>query len=110
MAENMSTPFYATAPRRHDGGVKHDVGIKIYDTNGKVMVNGGGWTRNGAKTITAENNSLTFSAAPASATGPDQNPERLNAYATVTLEIELIMTAVYDSRCHISPDKPGLYN
>jgi type 1 fimbria pilin len=51
MDENMSTPFYATAPRRQRWWRQHDVGIKIYDTNGKVMVNGGGWTR-----IWGENN------------------------------------------------------
>ncbi|MGU3791926.1 fimbrial protein [Enterobacter roggenkampii] len=36
----------------------------------------------------AENNSLTFSAAPASATGAQPKPGTFEAYATVTLEIE----------------------
>ena len=67
-----------------------DVGIKIYDTDGDpVMVNGGALkTEMGSTSIIGgkNNGTITFSAAPASATGARPQPGTFNADATITLE------------------------
>lgn len=67
-----------------------DVGITVYDKwDRQVNVNGGKMDMDkGINTGGAENNSLTFSAAPASATGAQPKPGAFEAYATITLEIE----------------------
>lgn len=67
-----------------------DVGIVVYDKwDRQVSVNGGRMDMDrGENNNGAENNSLTFSAAPASATGAQPKPGTFEAYATVTLEIE----------------------
>lgn len=67
-----------------------DVGIVVYDKwERQVSVNGGRMDMDmGANNGGAENNSLTFSAAPASATGTQPKPGTFDAYATITLEIE----------------------
>ncbi|HBL4905539.1 fimbrial protein StgD [Enterobacter hormaechei] len=67
-----------------------DVGIVVYDKwERQVSVNGGRMDMDmGANNGGAENNSLTFSAAPASATGAQPKPGTFEAYATITLEIE----------------------
>jgi len=66
-----------------------DVGITIYDKWDKVVnVNGGKMDMDmGVNNGGAEKNSLTFSAAPASATGATPAPGTFEAYATITLEI-----------------------
>lgn len=66
-----------------------DVGIVIYDKADRVVnVNGGKMDMDrGKNNGGAENNTLTFSAAPASATGVRPQPGTFEAYATITLEI-----------------------
>lgn len=66
-----------------------DVGIVIYDKADRVVtVNGGSMSMDrGPNNQGAETNSLTFSAAPASATGAQPRPGTFDAYATITLEI-----------------------
>lgn len=66
-----------------------DVGIVVYDKwDRQVSVNGGKMDMDmGVNNSGAENNSLTFSAAPASATGAQPKPGTFEAYATITLEI-----------------------
>lgn len=66
-----------------------DVGIVIYDKADRaVNVNGGSMSMDrGVNNQGAETNSLTFSAAPASATGAQPRPGTFDAYATITLEI-----------------------
>lgn len=67
-----------------------DVGIVVYDKWDQVVnVNGGSMDMDmGANQGGAETNSLTFSAAPASATGTQPKPGTFDAYATITLEIK----------------------
>lgn len=67
-----------------------DVGIVVYDKWDQVVnVNGGSMDMDmGANQGGAETNSLTFSAAPASATGDQPKPGTFDAYATITLEIK----------------------
>ncbi|HGY3718665.1 TPA: fimbrial protein StgD [Citrobacter gillenii] len=67
-----------------------DVGIVVYDKWGQIVnVNGGSMDMDmGANNKGEENNSLTFSAAPASATGARPKPGTFEAYATITLEIK----------------------
>ncbi|WP_245880229.1 fimbrial protein [Superficieibacter electus] len=67
-----------------------DVGIAIFDKwNKRVNVNGGAMDMDiGQNVRGAENNSLTFSAAPASATGATPQPGTFTADATITLEIK----------------------
>lgn len=66
-----------------------DVGIMIYDKwDRMVKVTGGKMDMDmGVNNGGAETNSLTFSAAPASATGARPQPGTFEAYATITLEI-----------------------
>lgn len=66
-----------------------DVGIMIYDKwDQMVKVTGGKMDMDmGVNNAGAETNSLTFSAAPASATGARPQPGTFEAYATITLEI-----------------------
>jgi len=67
-----------------------DVGIAVYDKwDRPVNVNGGAMDMDmGANQGGKESNSLTFSAAPASATGSQPQPGTFEAYATITLEIK----------------------
>ena len=67
-----------------------DVGIVVYDKwDRQVAVNGGKMDMDlGVNNEGAQNNSLTFSAAPASATGAQPKPGTFDAWATITLEIE----------------------
>lgn len=67
-----------------------DVGIVIYDKwNRQVNVNGGRMDMDqGVNNDGAQSNSLTFTAAPASATGAQPKPGTFEAWATITLEIE----------------------
>lgn len=67
-----------------------DVGIVIYDKWDRVVnVNGGALGMDmSADKGGIETNSLTFSAAPASATGALPKPGTFDAYATITLEIK----------------------
>ena len=80
-----------------------DVGIVVYDKwDRQVSVNGGRMDMDrGENNNGAENNSLTFSAAPASATGRSQNTERLKRTQRSRWKLNINHpTAVYDSRCH----------
>lgn len=67
-----------------------DVGLMIYDKWDKIInVNGGTMDMDmGPNRGGVENNSLTFSAAPASATGALPKPGTFEATATITLEIK----------------------
>lgn len=67
-----------------------DVGIVIYDKwNRQVNVNGGRMDMDqGVNNDGAQSNLLTFTAAPASATGAQPKPGTFEAWATITLEIE----------------------
>jgi hypothetical protein len=63
----------------------------------------------GAKTITAPKTIRLRFPLRLQAQPGQPKPGTFEAYATVTLEIELNHpTAVYDSRCHISRIVPGL--
>ena len=67
-----------------------DVGIKVYDEfNNEVNVNGGIMeTEMGRIRLGEEDGSLTFSAAPASATGARPEPGVFDATATINVEIK----------------------
>lgn len=92
-SQKVNADFNATAASADNTMVStsnNNVGIKIYDTNGDpVMVNGGALkTEMGSTSIIGgkSNGTITFSAAPASATGARPTPGTFNADATITLE------------------------
>lgn len=93
--ENIVRSAFHADPVDADGTMmkvngNDDVGIVIYDKWDRVVnVNGGSMEMDmGANQGGAEVNSLTFSAAPASATGSIPKPGAFEAWATLTLEIQ----------------------